>query len=1049
MRQKIVYVFLLTTFFLHQNQNSFAQTTQASFTGKVTDQDNKPLTGATVLVKNESTGFQTATVSNTKGDYVFKELPLGGPYYILVTFTGFTDQKKTDYTLNQGDVVIVNATLSNQATEMNAVVVTANRSKGKVENLGAATAVSSRLITRMPVNGRNFTSLMDLSPLSRGGNISGQLGSSTNYTIDGMTAKNPTSAGATTSRSGAPYSISIEAVREFKVVTNQYDVTYGRSGGGTVSAVTKSGTNKLSGSVFGYGRANWLASPYDIRGNKRNNDYSTYQYGFSLGGPIIKDKLHFFVAWDHQQDLRSLVIADIQSEVDENRFNVTRQTLDSVIKIGREKYGLSKSPQYGSFDKKRNSDAAFLKLDWQINNKNLLTIRNNLTNDVNKLGLIDNTAINLYESAGNDFNVDNSFLVTLRSSINSRLTNELKLQHLYTYQSSEPGDALPSQNIPRAIVERVPSTIGGATRNTSIQFGGHRFAQEWFRNNVFQLVNNLYYNTNTIRYTFGTDLMYTRARSVYGSEVNGRFHYDGIQNFIDNKPYRYVREVPLQEDNSVVSNIYNLGLYAQMQTRVAKGVDITAGLRADYSIYPSSPFNQLVFDELKIRTDNKLRSFIIQPRFQLTWDVEERHRDYIRIGAGVFASDINNYMLINNLVFDGKHLATVDVRSPNIPQPDFNGYRDNPSTTPALPAFQIPTINTNGPDVKIPVVYKANISYNRFITEKLRIGIAGYLTLGRNNYLYVDRNMVADPYFRLAGEANRGVYVPLATMPANGNGDWLQGRISNKLGRVLELNSTGKVNQMALVIDGTFQYYKDGEITMSFTWNDTKDNTSFNGNVANTSTLSLPVKDNPRDLSNITYSDNQFRHKVVFYGTSPTFWGISVGLRYSGIGGTRYSLLSGVNSNADFVSGTNDLAYIFDLKNGETSEDVKKGLQAILDNPNASESMKEYIKKYSGKIAERNGGVNGFYGFFDLRVIKRIRFGKTGHGLEISADLFNVANLLNKSKGNSKNLGSQALYANKGFDAANQRFNYGVNTAGVVTPAGDPYQFQLGLRYSF
>ncbi|HKO79580.1 MAG TPA: carboxypeptidase regulatory-like domain-containing protein [Chitinophagaceae bacterium] len=1049
MRQKIVYVFLLTTFFLHQNQNSFAQTTQASFTGKVTDQDNKPLTGASVLVKNESTGFQTSTISNTKGDYVFKELPLGGPYYILVTFTGFTDQKKTDYALNQGDVVIVNFTLNNQATEMNAVVVTANRSKGKVENLGAATAVSSRLITKMPVNGRNFTSLMDLSPLSRGGNISGQLGSSTNYTIDGMTAKNPTSAGSTTSRSGAPYSISIEAVREFKVVTNQYDVTYGRSGGGTVSAVTKSGTNKLSGSVFGYGRANWLASPYDIRGNKRNNDYSTYQYGFSLGGPIIKDKLHFFVAWDHQQDLRSLVIADIQSEVDENRFNVTRQTLDSVIKIGREKYGLSQSPQYGSFDKKRNSDAAFLKLDWQVNKKNLLTIRNNLTNDVNKLGLIDNTAINLYESAGNDFNFDNSFLVTLRSSISSRLTNELKLQHLYTYQSSEPGDALPDQNIPRAIIERVPSTIGGATRNTSIQFGGHRFAQEWFRNNVFQLVNNLYYNTNTIRYTFGTDLMYTRARSVYGSEVNGRFHYDGIQNFIDNKPYRYFREVPLQEDNSVVSNIYNLGLYAQMQTRVAKGVDITAGLRADYSIYPSSPFNQLVFDELKIRTDNKLRSFIIQPRLQLTWDVEERHRDYIRIGAGVFASDINNYMLINNLVFDGKHLATVDVRSPNIPQPDFNGYRANPSTTPALPDFQIPTINTNGPDVKIPVVYKANISYNRFITEKLRIGIAGYLTLGRNNYLYVDRNMVADPYFRLTGEDNRGVYVPLATMPANGNGDWLQGRISNKIGRVLELNSTGKVNQMALVIDGTFQYYKDGEITMSYTWNDTKDNTSFNGNVANTSTLSLPVKDDPRDLSNVTYSDNQFRHKVVFYGTSPTFWGISVGLRYSGIGGTRYSLLSGVNSNADFVSGTNDLAYIFDIKSGATSEDVKKGLQAILDNPNASGSMKEYIKKYSGKIAERNGGVNGFYGFFDLRVIKRIRFGETGHGLEISADLFNVANLLDKSKGNSKNLGSQALYSNKGFDAANQKFNYGVNTAGVVTPAGDPYQFQLGLRYSF
>ena len=125
------------------------------------------------------------------------------------------------------------------------------------------------------------------------------------------------------------------------------------------SAVTNSGTNKFTGSVFGFGRANWLSSPYDIRGNKRNNDYSTYQYGFSLGGPIIKDKLHFFMAWDHQQDLRSLVIADIQSADDENRFNITRKTLDSVVAIGRAKYGVGQGAQYGSFDKKRNSDAGF------------------------------------------------------------------------------------------------------------------------------------------------------------------------------------------------------------------------------------------------------------------------------------------------------------------------------------------------------------------------------------------------------------------------------------------------------------------------------------------------------------------------------------------------------------------------------------------------------------------------------------------------------------------------------------------------------------------
>jgi hypothetical protein len=754
--------------------------------------------------------------------------------------------------------------------------------------------------------------------------------------------------------------------------------------------------------------------------------------------------------------MRSLVIADVQSPADETTFGITKASLDNFVSIARTKYGVSNKPQYGSFDKNRGSDAAFLRLDWQINSKNLLTIRDNYTNDRNKLGLVDNTAINLYESTGNDFNIDNSLLATLRTSLNSSLTNELKVQHLYTYQSSEPGDDLPKGNIPRATVENVASTINGATRTTTIQIGGHRFAQENFHNNVLQLVDNLYLNTNKVKYTFGIDVMYTHSRSKYGSEVNGRFYYNSVADFNNNQPYRFTREVPLMDDPSVNGNILNAGAYAQMQTLLAPGIDLTAGLRFDYAHYPKSPLNQLVLDELGIRTDNKLKSAVLQPRIQLTYDVNERHTDIVRFGAGIFASDINNYVLINNLVFDGKHSATVDVRSPNVPAADFIGYRNGTAVAPTLPAFQLATINTNGTNAKIPVMYKTNLSYTHYFTPKLKATVTGYATLGRNNYMYTDRNMVTTPYFKLAEEDNRGVYVPAASMPDNGSGDWLQGRISNKLGRVLEVNSDGKINQYALVLDASWQYFRDGDVSVSYTYNDTKDNTSFNGNVANSATLSLPVKDDPRNLSNMTYSDNQFRHKVVVFGTLPTFYGVSIGVRFSGIGGTRYSLLSGANTNADFVVGTNDLAYIFDAKG---AQNVKDGLAAILNSPDASQSMKNYINKYSGRIAERNGGVNGFYGTFDLRISKKFKLYKT-HALEISGDLFNVANAFNKKWGVNKALGNQALYAVgipaaggnpavKAFDQTAQKFNYRVNNSGVPTPSGDPYQAQIGVRYSF
>ncbi|WP_313093780.1 TonB-dependent receptor [Chryseobacterium flavum] len=1024
---------VLGLLFLGLGTMAYAQTTQASIVGKVTGPGSTAQEKVKVTIINESTGFRTETETNSKGEYIFKEIPLGGPYTVIVN-----DDKKEGYNVNFGDQVTVNMNLGGEK-QIEEVMLTGNL-KNKIGNLGAATAISAKNISMLPVNGRNFTNLTELSPLSgKGGNLSGQLGSSTNFTIDGMTAKNPTSAGSTTSRSGAPFSISIEAVREFKITTNQYDVTLGRSGGGTVSAVTKSGTNKFSGSAWEYLRTNWLSSPYDIRGNKRQNDFSTSQFGFSLGGPIIKNKLHFFVAWDHQLDSRPLIIADIRSQEDEKRFNTTTETLNQFLNIARSKYGVGNTPQFGSFDKVRNSDAAFLRLDWQINEKHLLTLRNNFTYDLNKNGLGDNTNINFFESYGNDKNLDNSLLLTLRSNLKPNLTNELKAQYLYTFQDSYQNNEL-GRPVPRAIVENIVSPGIGAT---NIQIGGHRFAQESFRNNVFQIVDNLYYNTDKVKYTFGADLMYTTSKSVYGSEVNGRFHFredntknpGNLYNFENLNAYRFYREVPLMDDPSVRSNIWNIGVYGQFQTKIANGLDLMAGLRLDYGGYPKAEFNQKLFDEMGIRTDNKIKSFVIQPRFQFDWNINEENKDFLKFGAGIFSSDINNYMIINNLVFDGKHLATVDVNPSAIGlTPDFNSYRQNYGAVPSLAQYQIPTINYTGKDAKIPIVYKANISYTHFFNERFRAGLAAYMALGRNNYYYYDRNMEANPYFTLANEGGRGVFVPASAIDG-AKVDWKAGRINTNFGRVLELVSDGKVNQFSFVVDTSYRYWKDGEITASYTWSDIKDNTSYNGNVANSATLSTMIQSDPRNLR-MTYSDNQFRNKVVVYGNSPTIAGFTLGIRYSGIGGTRFSVTAGGNVNGDFVD-SNDLAYIF------------PNLTApLLNDPEVGKALKDYITEYNNNIAERNGGKNGFYGVWDVRIAKKMKFEKVG-AFELSVDIFNVANLLNKEWGVNKSYGNMSLYRITGFNQATKQFEYDKNTSGLAPLSGNPYQIQIGAKYTF
>ncbi|MXV51010.1 TonB-dependent receptor [Pedobacter sp. HMF7647] len=1029
------------------------QANLAGVTGKVTGPDGAALSRASVTVKNESTGFVAKGVTNEKGEFLLKELPLGSPYSVTIDMVGMASQKQTGFALNQGELLQVSFKMQERTQELQAVVVSAGSLRNKVENIGASTAITAKDIAKLPVNGRNFNSLTDLSPLSAGQSLSGQLASATNYTIDGMAARGTISGGLPT---GA-YSISMEAVREFQVVTNQYDVTYGNAGGGTVSTVTRSGTNTLSGSAFTYMRTNWLSSPYGLNGQKRNQQFSTYQYGFSLGGPIIKDKAHFFIAWDHQADSRPLYIANIQSPADEKRYNVTQSTLDNYLAIARGKYGVASSPQVGQFDRFKNTHAGFARIDWQLGQKSLLTIRDNFIYDMDNQSDGDNTAINIYEVYSSRKSMNNSVLASLRTSINSNLTNELKLQHYWEYNKLFANDQLPASNIPRAIVQNISSTAAdGSTYTTAIQLGGQRYGNDYFNNNVIQLTDNVYWNTGKYNFTFGGGLTFTNQNSIYGSETNGRYYFTGLENFNNLSAYRFARDIYLTNDWNIKFNILAPNVYGQVQTALFPGFDVTAGVRVDYTDYlDQANFNEAVNRTLGLNTSNKLATLQVQPRIQATWDLKQNGKDIIRVGGGILGSALNPYSMINNMLFDGSHILSVDVTGNLVPAPNFPSYRQDPSTAPGIDLInnqEIPkmaTINMNGKDAKVPTVYKANASYSHFFTPNFRMSVNGYLTLGRNNYTYLDRNMVDEPYFRIAAEDNRGVYVPASTInTSNGSADWTKGRKTTEVGRVLQLESSGKVNQMAFVIDGDYRYYKDGEIAVSYTLNQSKDNTSYNGNVANTATLVQYVKDDPRNLGGLSYSDNQFKNKIVVYGTAPTFWGISAGLRFSGISGTRYSLFVNGNMNGDFVA-TNDLAYVYDPNSASTPQYLKDGINAILNNENVEKGMKDYIRRSYGKIAERNGGENPFYGVFDLRLMKKVHTYKKQY-VEISADLFNVANLLNKSWGVNHNLGATSIYTIKGFDPATNNYKYAVNTnAGVSSLSGNPYQVQLGLRYGF
>ncbi|WP_324670603.1 TonB-dependent receptor [Hymenobacter sp. GOD-10R] len=1033
----------------------FGQSTDASISGRVVDEKGIMLPGVTIVVRNEATGFQTNTVTNGEGRYFLRQLPLGKPYSVRASYIGSATQVKNELALNLGDQLAVDFKMQPSTVGLNEVVVRGNALNSRVDRLGSSTAITDQTIRQIPTLNRSFTNLASLAPTSNGGSISGQLASSTNYLIDGVSARNNLTSGAV---GNGPYSLSLEAIREFEVATNVYDVTQGRQGGGTISAVTKSGTNTFTGSVFDYYRADFLASPYDIRGNRRTQNFTTNQYGFSLGGPIIKDKLHFFTALDRQDQSAPFFIADIKSDADANALGISKGALDTVVTIARNKYGVSNAKQTGEFGRKTLANTFFARLDWQINEKNRLTLRNNYSDWNNPNSTDDNSAINLYEVYGNFKSRENSTLASLRTQFSPNLLNELKVQYQTVKRDYTPNDELPSANIPRAIVTVRSRLPNGRQGSTSVQLGGQRFTPENNLENQIQLVNTTYLTKGRYNFTFGTDNTLTYLDTYISSEQNGRFVFNSLQEFDNLNPSRYAREVPLQGIPSVQQYVLNTSLFGQMQYNPLPHVEAILGLRWDMTSYlTAGAYNPVVQEALGLRTNNNPTDWNnIQPRVQLTWDVKGERKSIIRLGGGIFSANPVNYAQVNNIQNSGTKVASIDVTRPStgtnpVPRPDFPAYRADPNTAPGLlPGVPyVSTINLNNKDLQVPNIYKANLSINRMVGSWLRVGANFLVSYTKDNYVYLDRNLVDQPYFTLSNEAGRGVFVPANTITTAGITNNVLGRKTQAVGRTLEFTNGAKSYQMAMVFDAEARYFRDGFFNASYTWNSTRDNTSYNGNVANTSTF-RPIKSDPRSLSEINYSDNQFRHKVVFFGTTPTVKGFALSGRFTGLGGTRYSLTVDADINGDFVGGPgtdNDLAFVFDPNSPETDPAVAASMQKVLDNPD--NRAKDYIRRSLGSIADRNGGVNPFSGTFDVRLQKTFKTFKT-QAFTFSVDVFNFANLLNKDWGVNYNLGQQNLMSVTGFNQTTRRYTYRVNeNVGTTNQNGTPYQIQLGARYSF
>jgi hypothetical protein len=1034
-----------------------AQTTNASIYGVVVGSDSARLAGVRVALRNESTGFEATTVTGANGAFAFTQLPLGGPYSVSAAMLGYRNASETGVQLSQGDRVELRFRLVSEAIALEGIEVAGTRSalSSRDRRLSAATSITSSELRALPTADRTFTNLQQLSPvIGSGGNIFGHAGRNNSITIDGVTAREAPFGGS----GDSPYKLSLEALREFEVVTNSYDVTEGRGAFGGIRAVTRSGTNQFEGSLFGFhllGR--------EVTGQTKS------QRGFTLAGPIVRDRLHFFVAYDGERFSEQFDMWAQSTNPNYYQSNaggrISKTDMERLLRAAAQ-YGIDADhQQIGFFQRDVTLDTYFGRVDWQVSKRHRLTVRS-FFDDYSRPDM-NNSDIGSHGifAATYDFtNRGNNTLAHLRSQLGPNTLNELRVGYFF----NDRGNRITTGRHPQLWVV-AESEIDGKKEKFTFVPRYNRWTPEQQVSRTFSVTNNLHTRWRGNQLTFGTDNAYTISRGIYTHDTQGRFDFYSIEAFENMQPDRYRRKFtnPGQDlIDPLSAGLLELSAYAQLSRELFPHFELTAGLRYDVAMFLTAPaHNPLLEQELGYRNDVKPIDWTnIQPRLNAYWDVGGRGRDIINAGAGLFVGETVTRPYLYSLIDNGIRFTGVDVTRGQtrpdgtpivLPTPDYDAYDADYSTIPGAgltdqelgrrSAAQV--VRFMDENLKLPRSFRTHTSYHRYLTPWLRAGVSGYYSHATRMHVMENVNLPTAVQFRVAGEGGREVYVPVDLVGANA-----VARRSDQFSDALMYTHGHSARSASLVFDGTVAVRGGGRIHASYTRNHSRGAERFR-NEDDQRFVGASYFDDYAFV-NDGYSPNDFRHKVLFDVTSPVVSGWQLGafvnLRQEG----RFSALI----NRYDISGTRIreevgyAAFIFDPDDPRTRE--LQGDQFVEDMKhvlgNAHPNAVQYLRENFGRYATPNGGINPWRSDVNVRVSNELRLlGR--HRVLVNLDVFNLLNLLDESWGGRHNIiNTQALYTVESFDSTTRTFRYRVNREfGQSRYEGSGFYVALGAKYLF
>lgn len=1025
--RKLKFTFILLSLFIG-SATLMAQVTTSNLSGKITDSKGEALAGATVVAVHVPSGTTYATFCDNAGNYRIQNMRVGGPYKVDVSFVGYSTATYTDIYLRLGETYVQNGQLTETTTSLQEVVVTAGirNSILSSERSGTQTNISGRDLVNMPTISRSIADFTKFTPQSQGNSFGGRDSRFNTITIDGAAFNNNFGLSSNPLPGGNAQPIALDAIEEISVSMAPYDVRQSQFTGASINAVTRSGDNTFKGSVYSYIRPKtFTGNMVDGREVTGARERNSLNIGGRIGGPIIENKLFFFLSGEYEtESIPGVTWKPSTDGVANPDLMISRTTEADMIRVRNHllnTYNYDPG-KYKDFDPFKNVNTKILaRIDWNINKNHRLTLR---YNDV--VGTSDqqtnansgppNNARNSGRISSQSLAFSNAFYGfknTVRSmtgELNSSFTPKISNKFLASYTFIQDTRTSNSDIFPFVDIWQ-----GG---DQYMSFGYELFT---FNNDVtnktLTITNNLTANLTNHTITAGVSFDRLFFRNSYIREGTSYYRYNSVDDFINGADpigFGITYGYNGVDAPGATATFGFAAAYVQDEWQVVPRLKVTGGVRLELPLYLDKLTDNPAIAALTFIDGKKMdvgswpeSKLVVSPRLGFNWDVNGDRSLQIRGGTGLFTG------MLPFVWFTNQPTNAGTIQSPEIGwgpgnanlvglefNPDYKAFlAANPTLFPTTPGT-LPdnsTLAQVGKQFKFPQIWRSNLAFDIELPWNMIFTGEAIYSKDINAVQQININLAA-PTGQLAGPDNRDFWTNSTAAKVNSNVSAATELVNTKEG---------------------YQYSLTAMLTKNFS-------RGFSGMFAYTYTMAKDISTNPGSSAYSAYSSNTAVGSLNDPGLSYSGYAtphklignVSYKLEYTKNLATTFSLVyqgfqmgrwtytysndlngDGVSSDIMYVPASIDeITFVNYTPTGGVVMTKEEQAQAFWNYINRN----DYLKTRLGDYAERFGEVRGWLHRFDAKILQDVftNFGSSRkYTLQVSLDMLNVGNMINDAWG--------------------------------------------------